>query len=467
MKKNSVIKFYKYIIFFIPIIVFLIALKLNIDIYINIHFVLTLIAVELIIVKFFEFRNNFDNFTESHAPEVLTTIGIAGCFIGLIIGFFPIAKMSLLENENADIFSKIPAIISSVTLSFISSAIGIIFSLLIKFQHKKISDRKKLNSEKNKLEILIEEIQLLNKNILYSSNYSLIEEFKSFRKEKNEQSADLKKMIEIKIDQLIENFKIFSNHLVENNINAIVKALNEVVKDFNSKITGQFGENFKELNYAVKDLVVWQNQYKDELAIMRLSQQQAVEDLSNAAKSLTDIVSNTKILSQISNEFQAMIVQLKANFDGTSESQKNFYEILTSMKNVIPGFTKNTNDLIFDLDLNVKQLFANIESHEKNLVLNLQKNQTEMKDILIESIKANNQEISSLIKIVSEDMSDKVKILDAALEAELNKSLESLGRVLGALSEKFTTDYSDITDKFKNFLNAIQEFKPEIMNRVN
>ncbi len=269
------------------------------------------------------------------------------------------------------------------------------------------------------------------------------------------------------MEHLIDSFRNYSEQMVENNSNAIVLGLNEVVKDFNSKLTGQFGENFKELNYAVKDLVNWQHQYKDELAIMKLTQLQIVEDLSSSAKSLNDIVSGSKILINISKDFKEMIDQLKNNFDCTSESQKIFIETMQSMKNVVPEFSTKTNDLISELQLNFKQICANIESHEKNLVYNLQKNQTEMKDLLIETIKVNNQELSTHVKMISEDMAEKVTILDTALETELNRSLESLGRVLGALSEKFTSDYSSITENFKNIINAIAAIKPELMDRVN
>lgn len=461
-------KFLILLVIIFSICILLIASKyIHLDFWMVSHLGLTITCVVIIIQRYRAFSSKFNQFTESHAPEILTTIGISGCFIGLILGFLPIAWMSIVKNENADLFSKIPSIITSVTLSFISSAAGVIAALLIKFKHKKISDQNNSTTGKNNIDYLIEELKQLNKNISNSSNFSLIEEIKKSREEKNEQLLSLNKNIENKMNQLIESFKNYSNKMVENNSNAIIHALNEVVKDFNSNLTGQFGDNFKELNYAVKDLVNWQHQYKDELALMKLTQLQVVEDLSSAAKSLNDIVSGSKILINISKDFKEMIDQLKNNFDYTSEAQKIFVETMQAMTTVVPEFSKNTNDLISDLQLNFKQICANIESHEKNLVFNLQKNQTEMKDLLIETIKVNNQELSTHVKMISEDMAEKVTILDAALETELNRSLESLGRVLGALSEKFVTDYSSITENFRNIINAIDAIKPELVDRVN
>jgi hypothetical protein len=50
-----------------------------------------------------------------------------------------------------------------------------------------------------------------------------------------------------------------------------------------------------------------------------------------------------------------------------------------------------------------------------------------------------------------------VSILDAALTEELKKSLESLGRQLAALSDKFVKDYSPLTDKLRDLVSMAKE----------
>ena len=49
-----------------------------------------------------------------------------------------------------------------------------------------------------------------------------------------------------KSDDLIFEFKSFAEKMVENNQKAIIEALQEVIKDFNTKLNNQFGENFKQ-----------------------------------------------------------------------------------------------------------------------------------------------------------------------------------------------------------------------------
>ena len=44
----------------------------------------------------------------------------------------------------------------------------------------------------------------------------------------------------------------------------VIAALKTVIQDFNNNLTEQFGENFKQLNTAVLELVTWQENYKQQ-----------------------------------------------------------------------------------------------------------------------------------------------------------------------------------------------------------
>ena len=90
--------------------------------------------------------------------------------------------------------------------------------------------------------------------------------------------------------------------MVENNQKALVEALREVIKDFNTKITEQFGDNFKELNSAVSRLLSWQIQYKDELEIIKENQRASREELEKATNNLREIVQSAGVFSSIAQD---------------------------------------------------------------------------------------------------------------------------------------------------------------------
>jgi hypothetical protein len=57
---------------------------------------------------------------------------------------------------------------------------------------------------------------------------------------------------------------------------------------------------------------------------------------------------------------------------------------------------------------------------------------------------------------------DQIAALDRALSEELTKSLESFGRQLSALSEKFVSDYTPLTDRLST---SFQECTPRRSER--
>ena len=68
------------------------------------------------------------------------------------------------------------------------------------------------------------------------------------------------------------------------------------MKDFNSKINEQFGENFKELNSAVKDMLTWQKAYKDQINELVSTYSTISESIKEIDITLENSASNHKKL---------------------------------------------------------------------------------------------------------------------------------------------------------------------------
>jgi len=58
------------------------------------------------------------------------------------------------------------------------------------------------------------------------------------------------------------------------------------------------------------------------------------------------------------------------------------------------------------------------------------------------------------LRQASEDAKKQIVLLDKALEEELTKSIETLGRQLAALSQKFVQDYTPLTDRLQQLVRA-------------
>jgi len=90
---------------------------------------------------------------------------------------------------------------------------------------------------------------------------------------------DLQDTLRASLEKLAISFDNFAQTMTENDSSALIEALEEVMRDFNSKINEQFGDNFKQLNEAVGQILVWQEQYQSQMT-------QLAEEFSIAAASI-------------------------------------------------------------------------------------------------------------------------------------------------------------------------------------
>ena len=73
---------------------------------------------------------------------------------------------------------------------------------------------------------------------------------------------------------------------------AIIEELKAVIREFNEKISEQFGENFKQLNEAVGKLLDWQERYREHIETLEQNFEKALRAISSADESIKSISVN-------------------------------------------------------------------------------------------------------------------------------------------------------------------------------
>ena len=438
----------------------------------NTEFLELCFIVGILIITIY-FHIKFDRFAVAHGPEVLTTLGILGCFTGITIALFS------FNPEN--ISQSVPNLLSGIRTAFWASLAGVFGALTLRFgqRFRKVKDNKnQIAGQTASLSDVVLSINALKESIVGQGDTNIHAEIREFKEKSEEHFLSLQ-----------EEFKTFSKHMVENNQKAIIEALREVIKDFNTKITEQFGDNFKELNSAVSKLLSWQIQYKDELEIIKENQRASRQELEKATENLKEIVQSAGVFSSIAQDLKSQIDYLNQNREILNNQQKSLAEVLKTMSSVTPTFEQKTSDMleqiekgmkrVFDqfsinADTLVKQvansekefktmfetIFKNSESHldelqiqmtkaTENLGIQMQISGNELKKQIAENILENQKTFNAGLEDNSRIIKESVLALDKALQKELNSSLESLGRQLAALSNRFVEDYLPLTEKLK------------------
>ena len=381
-----------------------------------------IVAILLVAVYF---HIKFDRFSVVHGPEVLTTMGIFGCFTGITIGLFGFDPNNIQDS--------VPSLLGGIRTAFGASLAGVFAALTIRFAQRFRKQKDEIESAPVRnatLDDVVSSLNFLNKGLLAGTE--------SFAN----------KSI-IKSDELISEFKNFSSHMIENNQKVFIEALREVIKDFNEKITEQFGENFKALNAAVEKLVLWQQQYKDELDQLKETQSQVAKDLSNSADNLVKIVSSSTSFVDSANALKEQVDLLSNNREVLIAQQNSLESVLNNMSQITPTFEVKTTEML-------KQIEDGMKIVPDSIVKILQDNSSLIKDEQKKIFESIDKSLSELQNNLSDGLRKNVDIvkesvltLDKSLQKELNDSLESLGRQLASLSNRFVEDYGPLTDRLR------------------
>lgn len=377
----------------------------------------------------------YDRFAATYGPEVLTTLGILGCFSGITAALF--------NFDSNDLTRSIPDLLGGVRTAFWASLAGVLGAVILRLRHRfgpppaQSSDGIKSAS----LEDVVIAVNAMRNSLSGQEEGSLLTQIKLQRQETND-----------RLSQLTNSFDKFSEQMVENNQKAIIDALRQVISDFNSKLTEQFGENFKQLNSAVEKLVIWQENYRLELDQIKQYQESTSADMKASAEAFSLIVSRSEQFADTAERLGDLLEALEEQQDIIFEQEETLNEVLLSLKDVTPQFAAKVDQMLSELSAGVQKIQTETGDAARSLANQLQSTNAEMKALLTDTIRDAQNELRTGLTESQATIKESVLALDKALETELNKSLEGLGRQLASLSGQFAKDYSKLVERWQELL---------------
>lgn len=394
----------------------------------TLFFIAVNIALTIYFVHF-----KFDRFAVAHGPEILTTVGIFGCFYGI--------ALALLDFDASKVSTSVPHLLEGVKTAFWASVSGVGGSLVIRARHHFQSTPIPQSGTAPKaasLDDVVAATYALQKSLSGNEEGSLLSQLKLMRQEQQDQLQGLR-----------NSFDTFAQRMAEDGSKALINALREVIADFNAQINEQFGENFKHLNAAVEKLVVWQQQYKEELDKLLEVQRSSSQDLRASADGLSLMVERAEGFSQVASDMEDLLRGLAQQYTLIEQSQRSLSTVLLEMKDVAPQFSKKLDELADSMNRGVSKVQSDMSEVVKNLGAQVQSSSAEMKQLLTDTLRKSQSEVNDQMIKSLEVIRQGVVSLDKGMQQELTKSLETLGRQLASLSEKFVADYGPLTDRLR------------------
>lgn len=328
------------------------------------------------------------------APSILTSIGILGTFAGIVIG--------LIGFDTADIDKSIPILLEGLKVAFISSLVGVFLSIGFKVALNFIPNDEADISE---VDDLITALKRIENGINADDGRSIYSQLRSLRDEEKEERKASEERLNVFSDKLWQKFSDFSEQLSESATKQVIEALENVITDFNTNLKEQFGENFKLLNESVKDLVVWQENYKTQMAEMTQQYKLSVESISSTESAIQSIKENTSGISEVAQKLKSLIETNQNQINNLDEQLKAFASIKDKAIDSMPVIEDSLNTLT--------------------------------------------QEIRKTTK----EAQDQISQMDKALAKEIENKLSEMGSALGSITSKFTSDYQNLVKEMQSVVS--------------
>jgi hypothetical protein len=166
----------------------------------------------------------------SLGPTLLTTLGIFFCFSGIAWG--------LLGFDPVDVKGSVPQLLRGIRTAFWASVFGIGWALTIKMRTLLLGNPPLAKSGTRAgatVDDLAEQLSLLNRSIAGSDESTLISQLKFLGTGTHE-----------RLDRLNQSSERYAETMAEANAKALIEALSVVIRDFNTKLNDQFGQNFQD-----------------------------------------------------------------------------------------------------------------------------------------------------------------------------------------------------------------------------
>jgi chromosome segregation ATPase len=427
------------------------------------------------------------------SPNILTGIGVLGTFTGIFYG--------LLDFDVQNIDASVPRLLEGLKIAFVTSILGMFGALIVRTIQTIAPDPEETgdvdatdihavlreirdnahSAEKNQREALSQ----LRAAIAGDGDSSVVTQIQKLRSAATDNHGELKTEIGKGFEAQLLEFREFAKTMAENNSKALIEALEGVIRDFNTKISEQFGENFKQLNEAVGALLTWQENYRQHVETLTARFEDALKGVDAARDSLREISDASKsipktletvaeLLSALNRQTEEMERHLEAFSALRTQASEAFPVIENNLNDLTAGVTKAVGDAVEEIRKTLAtqaEAYADIQKgfsglkDEASLAVatftddmdktvdglrgELEGLVKEQFDAVRETIGQMRDGFEKAVSASNDVLGQQIENLDAQMQQEVQNVVEVMGSHLASLSGKFVEDYEPLTDKLR------------------
>ncbi len=425
---------------------------------ISLTFLILIVALFIVFLFYSFIKPEHANSLGRVAPGFLTIVGVVGTFLGIFVG--------LLDFDVENIDASVPDLLEGLKAAFFTSIAGMTAALLWKglqiFLPGAAGDI--TEDDPARAYRLLEEIKEENSGIRQAisgeKDSSLVTQMQKLRDENRDGN-----------EKIITAFQDFAKQVADNSVKAIIEALDEVIRDFNNKLSEQFGENFARFNEAMGKILIWQEDNQQRIQELTNQFTRTTKGITETRDALVEIAKSVSTIPPVVEDIRTAV--------GTLENQNKELQILLEnistlgedARAVIPQIEENINRLTKGFSDHVDQTLTSIRdtvSETGNTMRKMTAEATE--DInkitqgfthhVNQSLTTMNETVGtigeSMKKAVQEYASELSKIAEDARKI-IADNTNQIERLIQESISKFDSEIKNMVEKFLNQFNATME----------
>jgi len=360
--------------------------------------------------------------TDNHQDykSIIISIGVLGTFLGIFLG--------LMEFDTTNIKESVPILLEGLKTAFITSIVGMAISIGLSITqkitgHGDIEDELQIlnlmNTHLEKLSVLgsiderlkqLDTLPLMNTKLdsMDTNIKTLSQDISSVKEQMSSDQKILFEFLEKSLDKVNQSLEDAIDALAEGATEEIIKALENVIQDFNKNLTEQFGDNFKQLNQSVIHMIEWQENYKNSIQELERTLSIAIENISSTDSKLQTMSESYKQIDNTHVKLQDIIK--------TNENQINNLETHMQHMNEVGEKAKLMTDSIESFSDKIKGSLTNQSETLNQLVKDSDKLKKEIEKQLPEALGELNKHLTSLTNKFRDDYNSFLQHMSKIME---------------------------------------------------
>jgi len=256
--------------------------------------------------------------------------------------------------------------------------------------------------------------------------------------------------------ELIETLTHYQSKMTEANRSALEEAISHVMREFNTRIEEQYGDNFKKLNEAVGQMMLWQSGHKGQLEDLMAANERSAKSTTIAAEAFEKLITQTQSFTSVASDMETLLNALQSQSQNLREYLTTFTSMIVDAQQGLPQLESRIMMLTTGLHEVVEAQSGQMKTLLEQTAGGIRDTSERVSQLLIEGTERSQKAMGVQLTSLLEQNNLQLATLEKGMEDELKKALTTFGYQLTALSEKFVNDYVPLTDRLQELLTAVK-----------